>query len=119
MISETSNSNFDWFNQGANYSWIRTQEKRYVHAYYLANATQWASYNNTSGGGTEIPTSEYTITSNDADVTISKADGGITYPTTYILTRTSASVFKQVTLTITVGSGSTAQTYTQVVNLTD
>jgi len=102
------------FNLGTSYTWQRgATNTRYIRAYYGANETQWSAsaVTNPETGLTKIGTSNYTITSSDPDITVTKnADGN-----TYELTRTSSSVFKQVTLTITVDY----QTYTQVVNLLD
>ena len=110
--------NGDWFNIGDSYTWIRgATNTKYVRAYYGANETEWARSNMVEPETrlTKIGTGNYTITSNRSDITISKESDGVTYK----LVRSDTSGLRQVTLTITVGSGSTAQTYTQVMNLMD
>ena len=110
-----NNVHDSFFNTGATYSFQRFgTNTRYVRAYYPANATQWSSSNIADPEMylTKIANTEYTITSNDPDLTVARTTGD---SNTWTLTRTSASVMKAVTLTITVGS----QTYTQVVNLVD
>src|SRR5574344_1869254 len=96
----------------SNVSWGRSDTKFYIRAYYAANKEQFDypilvvpdMY------FTKIPTSEYTVTSDDASVTVAKAADGVTYE----LTRTEFSTLKEVTLTYIVG----VQTFTEIVTLT-
>ena len=107
-----------WFNSGQSYSWQRSTPERYVRAYYPADELEWR-YEQTSYPNaylTKIPRTEYTISSRDPDITVSAHPSE---PNTYVLTRTSASVFKMVTLDIIAGSGNYAERYTQVINLVD
>jgi hypothetical protein len=125
MISDKSvfydRSDRDWFNTGSTISWNingygTTTHLKYVRAYYGANETEWnrASTYDAEDYLTRISTSEYTITSSSADITVSKADSeGIAYK----LERSPVWGVRDVTLTITVGGGSTAQTFFQTVTL--
>src|SRR5574344_721481 len=96
----------------SNVSWGRSDTKFYIRAYYAANKEQFDypiivvpdMY------FTKIPTSEYTVTSDDASVTVAKAADGVTYE----LTRTEFSTLKEVTLTYIFG----VQTFTEIVTLT-
>src|SRR5574344_754193 len=96
----------------SNVSWGRSDTKFYIRAYYAANKEQFDypiivvpdMY------FTKIPTSEYTVTSDDASVTVATAADGVTYE----LTRTEFSTLKEVTLTYIFG----VQTFTEIVTLT-
>jgi len=93
-------------------------ETRYFRAYHSVNATQWASAAspyNPQGQQTILANTEYTLTSSDPDITVSRMGDGETWQ----ITRTSASVSKDITLTATFGSGATARTYTQTARLRD
>src|SRR5574344_23918 len=116
MWGSWDGSNFnEWINQDpteSNVSWGRSDTKFYIRAYYAANKEQFDypiivvpdMY------FTKIPTSEYTVTSDDASVTVAKAADGVTYE----LTRTEFSTLKEVTLTYIFG----VQTFTEIVTLT-
>ena len=115
MWGSWDGSNFnEWINQDpteSNVSWSRSFTKFYIRAYYAANTEQFklgaVDYDSYL---TKIPTSEYTVTSDDDAVTVAKAADGVTYE----LTRTEFSTLKEVTLTYTFG----AQTFTEIVTLT-
>lgn len=96
----------------SNVSWSRSFTKFYIRAYYAANKEQFdrPNYSYSDMYLTKIPTSEYTVTSDDASVTVAKAADGVTYE----LTRTEFSTLKEVTLTYTFGK----QTFTEIVTLT-
>src|SRR5574344_52487 len=115
MWGSWDGSNFnEWINQDpteSNVSWSRSFTKFYIRAYYAANTEQFklgaVDYDSYL---TKIPTSEYTVTSDDDAVTVAKAADGVTYE----LTRTEFSTLKEVTLTYTFG----AQTFTEIVTPT-
>ena len=122
-LSDFSGSYDHQFNDYTSYTFRNTSATTrtiYLRAYYPSNATEWARSEMSAilvGGGderlTRISTNNYTITSSSADVTVTKADN------TYQLTRSSTAGNRTVNLTIRVGSGTTAQTYTKVLNLVD
>ena len=107
------------FNDGESYSWPKNATKRYVRAYYPANASAWESSHFTDPDKylTKIPRTQYTISSRDPDIVVTE------HPSdeyTYVLTRTSASVFKMVKLDISSGTGYYPMRYSpQVINLVD
>ena len=84
----------------------------YVRAYYAANATQWAispEQINPEQSLTKIPNTEYTLTSNDSDVTVTRTPGD---SNTWTITRTNtANVNKSVTISIITQN----QTFYQVI----
>src|SRR5574344_2004738 len=92
----------------SNVYWDEAYKKFYIHAYYAANTEQFLTA--IDEWLTNIPTSQYTVTSGDASVTVAKAADGVTYE----LTRTEFSTLKEVTLTYTFGK----QTFTEIVTLT-
>jgi uncharacterized protein YjdB len=106
------------FNSGTSFSWERVHPARYIRAYYPANEIQWEAEQTSYADYklTKIPRSEYAISSRDPDIKVTVHPSE---PNTYVLTRTSASVFKMVTLDIIAGSGNYAERYTQVINLVD
>jgi hypothetical protein len=118
LISINSNMTFpNSFNTSTSHSWRKVDNKKFVRAYYPADATQWAVSETASPEMylTKIGTSNYTITSLDPDITCTKMADGITWE----LTRTSSSVLKEITIIITVGSGDARVAYPQVMILSD
>jgi len=116
-FSSDMNTGSDFFNMGVSYSWNNSPTTRtmYVRAYYASNATEWAvAFNAVASLYLRIIGDQsYTITSNSTDVTVTRITNG------YQLTRSSTGGLRTVNLTITVGSGASTQTYTQVLNLVD
>src|SRR5574344_1654045 len=92
----------------SNVYWDEARKKLYIRAYYAANTVQFITAINEWLA--KIPTSEYTVTSDDDAVTVARAADGVTYE----LTRTEFSTLKEVTLTYTFG----AQTFTEIVTPT-
>jgi hypothetical protein len=114
-LSTLSDYDGEWrFNTGQTVTMRRRSTTMYVRAYYGANEKEWDWGNVVANEMylTKIGNTNYTITSSDPDITVTRTTGD---SNTWTLIRTSASVMKAVTLTIAVGG----QTYTQMINLVD
>jgi hypothetical protein len=98
------------------YTTSASSARRKIKAFYAVNELQWGhAYNAPAGSNfTAMAIEEYTITSNDPDLTVSKSGSGTA--SNYVIQRTMEQVGnKTVTLTITCGS----DTYTRQILLTD
>jgi hypothetical protein len=84
----------------------------YIRAYYGANKKQFDMCNVIDGDQnlTTISITEYTVTSDEASVTVAKNDNGVAYG----LTRTAFSMLKDVALIYTFGK----QAFTEIFTLT-
>jgi len=100
-----------FFNGGADIRRPRTTPAIYVCAYYSTNETQWQLPNDVYNNPyqTKISTDEYTISSPDPDLVVSKHEDGVTY------VLTPSGVEKSVTLTISIGEE--MPDFTQIVTL--
>src|SRR5574344_289424 len=95
--------------------WRATVSKYYIRSYYAADDTSFDRFSTITApehyNFAKVPTSEYTVATDDASITIAKADDDVTYE----LTRTEFKTVKNVTLTFTFGK----QIYTRKVTLMD